>query len=76
MKVEVEQLQVGQTIGMMGGAVRVTVAPKEATDIWDEPMVQVGVSIGKLVDHPMKFTPGTEFDVLNMPADLAPWFGV
>lgn len=69
-KVAVEEVQVGSTIAMLGGVVRV--ASFEA----DGEGIILGVSIGRLVNHPMPFKAGSHVEVVNMPANLAPWYGV
>jgi hypothetical protein len=70
MKMPVTELQSGMTIGMLDGVVRVASIRKENDNI------VVGVSIGKLKNHPVKFDMFAQVDVFKMPDNLRGWYGV
>lgn len=71
MKTLITDVVPGSVIGMLDGVVKVD----EVRPMGDN-SVTVYVSIGKLKRHPVPMKADTMVDVYNVPADVAPWYGV
>lgn len=69
--IEIQNVTPGTVLPMLNGVVRVV-------DVeWDGgPIVTVGVSIGKLVDHKTTWKAGQMVEPVSMPDNLAGWYGV
>lgn len=66
----VESLVVGDVIPMLGGVVKV-----ESVEVAGE-TTTVRIHVGRLHNHPMRFSTGFMIETVTMPRDVAPFFGV